>query len=671
MFDKQVVLFIYGLIGICLTIVLPIWKRNFLFNDQNNELSTNMGEPSWLIFSLYFFSVIIFIGLFKALPLTYLTFGALVSVLIGAMALKHRLVIAISMYLGLLVITVLPWWLRPSDWNLSIDSFQSVVAISVTVFSYWHFTKGSTAQVTGGRSLLYTKIFIYIVFAFGVAYFALYVGLVLAVADWQTWHHWSAYIGPAKLMAAGALPLRDIPIQYGLGSALILSQGCKLDCWITMYWLSSITTILLTYILAYIALQFNYHKNLLSIAATLAVVTVSCLFWTSYPPAVGGPLTTPSTSGLRFLPGLLVLAWVLIISKQHYMHEKYAHFGHLLWLACILWSPEAGIHATLVWVPFFVWTRTFKENKHSPKVNFLHSILILIAVLLAGIIIFVFVYWSYYRELPLLGEYLRYILLPPGAMEINPKGTLWFAILCVVCWLLGITTIKSINIGSREFQKSWAISLLCFANFSYYLGRSHDNNILNLIPYFTLLLLATRATTSSIVLKTISTTLLSAILGFTTLFGWGIWKEIDLQGQSINASFKRLTDSYNRENDNNFFYRLPAIESRMHPSDAGQALKYIHENFQESVVVLDPYLLLNSGEQYDYWTALQVPTNFLLLPANLRRTYLERISKRLNKSGWVIYKPGYEDYIKDFDSVYNRDEMLVIGSYKAIRYIPK
>lgn len=670
MVDKQFVLFLYGFVGLLIALVLPVWKRKILFIERNKVIPSVSNEPLWLVISIYFLTGIIFSSLIKSLPWVYLAYGAILCSLIGAIAPSHRIMTAISMYLGVLVVTVLPWWLRPSGWTLSIGDAQSIIALSALVLTYYLFSKEPITQFTNKKFHIGWNFYIYIVFAVGVIFLVFYTGLILAVADMTTWHHWSAYIGPAKLMAAGAVPLRDIPIQYGLGSALILNLGCKLDCWSSMYWFSGVTTVLLTYIVAYIALKLNRSKSPISIAITLGVVTVSCIFWTAYPPAVGGALATPSTSGVRFLPGIIMLAWVLCMSSKKELHAKSYKWGHILWIACILWSPEAGIHATIVWVPYYVWTRTFLESTNTKKVNFLRSIFSIAFILVAGLAVSVLAYWSVYSEIPLPEEYLRYILLPPGAMVVNPDGTIWFAILCFACWWIGITVSDSSIIKNEKYRESWLIALLCFANFTYYLGRSHDNNILNLMPYFTLLLLATRSITNNGAIKTIATTLLSAILSFSTIFGWGTWKELYLQGK-INVSIKELTDSYNRENDLDFIYRLPALEPKIHPTDAAPALKYIHDNYQESVVVLDPYLILNSGEIYDYWSALQVPTNFLLLPVQLRQTYLSRISRRLNKPGWVIYKPGYEEYIKDYDAVYDRVESMTIGSYKAIRYIPK
>lgn len=670
MLDKQIALFIYGLVGLWLTTVLPIQKRKILFDDQKIKINMIDYEPLWLIVSIYLLLGIFFTSLLNKVPWIYLATGAFFSCILGFITSKEKLITAASIYFGMLIVTVMPWWLRPDGWNLSIGGMHSIIAITTLSLIYWLFSK-ETKKTTDVKGLLKDlNFYIYIIFSAAVAFLVLFVGLALAIADGTTWHHWSAFIGPAKLMAAGALPLLDIPIQYGLGSALILNLGCKFDCWTSMYWLSSLTTIALTYLVAYIALKLSGKSSPLHTGLILAIVTASCLFWTSYPPNVSGALATPSTSGIRFLPGLIVLAWVLSISRQNKLSIKTEACGHALWMLCIIWSPEAGIHSTLIWAPYFIWTRTLRNEKVFLN-NLIYSILTLIIVFVVVLGILKLIYFKIYGDWPIFAEYLTYILLPPGAMLINLNGTIWFALICLVCWYLGLFVCKNRNINSKEYRACWLVALLCIGNFTYYLGRSHDNNILNLMPYFALLLIAMRSVTGNNSMKVLVITLLSAILGFTTIFGWSTWIVAYKNVNVSQVTIKNLVESFDRETNKTFDYRMNEVNPKLHPTDAAAALNFIHDNFQESVVVLDQYLILNSGEKYDYWSAMQVPTNFILLPTKLRQEYLSRVAKRLNKPGWVIYRTGYEEYIKDYDSVYDRVEKITIGSYTAIRYIPK
>jgi hypothetical protein len=518
---------------------------------------------------------------------------------------------------------------------------------------------------------------LYITFALGVAFYVLSIGGFLAVGDVQaTWHHWGAFIGPAQLIAAGALPLVDIPLQYGFGPSLILTQGCKINCWSSMYWFTSLSSIAMVYLLAAIALKLNRSRSTLQICFVLIIVMASCLLWTQYPATVGSPLSTPSTTGVRFLPGIIMLAYTLHRSYSVDLQYSSEKIGHILWLACIFWSPEAGIQSTAVWVPYFIWTRTFKNIGDNNVVNFFRTIALLLTILLLGLAIFAVVFQFTFGSWPLPKEYIIYLLNVPGSMPINPNGTVWFAIACLMCWLIGFLFSQRKPLDIKFNRASWLIALLCLANFTYFLGRSHDNNILNLMPYLTILLFATRAIVPAGAIKALTTTLLSATLGFVMIFGWALFHHLKLPSNIFAFPSEKIIESFNRET-NNFPYKFLVKHNVFedltdyNPTDAAPALKYIRNRSNESVAILDRFLVIDSGEIYPYWSIFQVPTNFYALPTDLRRSYLSRVAKRLNKSGWVIYMEGWNAVLEDYDSVYNRAEELEIGKYKVIRYTPK
>ena len=662
---------IFGLLGVVISLILPIWRRKYFFTETRTRPNVNFEEPIWVPLCFGITLALLFLKLSQALPWTYTTVGALLSTIAAFSAYKYRLRVFVSICLGLLIATVLPWWVRNDSWGLLISEWKSIKIILLMALVYWMLQKKSLSEQQTTKTNIYVLKFIYFSFVVSVVFFTFLTGLSLAIADVSAWHHWGAFIGPAQLILAGAFPLHDIPLQYGLGSALILSLGCKVDCWMTMYWLSSLTSAALTLAVASIALQLNQSKHPLSIAATLVIVMVSCLFWTAYPPDVSGSLATPSTSGLRFLPGVLMLTLVLSLSKRSDFLPKFIRWGHILWLVCISWSPEAGIHATTVWVPYFVLTQSFKNNAVFSTKNFFRSVSTLALVFLIGLIVFALIYRTLFGLWPLPLEYFAYILDVPGATPIKMNGAIWFAIACITSWLLVFTFIRNSNTPARDIRASWVVALLCFANFTYYLGRSHDNNILNLMPYLSLLLFATRGICPPGALKNITTTLLSAVIGYTLIFGWMTWTDAYQQGRLFEFSPKKLIESFNRENNKNYIYKTPFLDVPISPTDAASALQYIHTKYNESVVVLDHLSLINSGEKNPYWSVMQVPTNFLFLPSNIRREYLSRVAKRINRSGWVIYKGDYEEILSDYDTVYNRVEQFDFGTYKAIRYTPK
>lgn len=678
MADKLGLLLAFVLVGLSLSLAIPLYGRTYLFADTPGRTRPRsaplLAARVWPQVGVSLVAVLLLAKLHQVLPMPYLAGSVLLSMAAACMDRQAPWKTAVTVLVGLLIATVLPWWLRQDNWGLSISVPQAAILFVVTAASYWMLTRGGVAGAESAPRQRTATRLIYLGFALGVAMFVLSVGQGLVIGDITTWHHWGAYIGPAQMIAAGALPLHDIPLQYGLGPSLILAQSCRIDCWAGMYWLTGLSTIVLTCVFGAIALQFNRSRHPLSVAITLAIVAVSCLLWTTFPPSLKGPIATPSTGGMRFLPGALMLFWVLRQSKSGVSLTSASRWGHLLWLTCILWSPEAGIHATAIWVPYFVWTRTAAGGAK----DFVGSTATLVAALLGGMGLMALFYRLFFGDWPLAMEYFTYLLHPPGAMPVNPNGTVWFAIAAMACWFIafplgrGNATDDAADASDR--RASWLVALLGLANFTYFLGRSHDNNILNLMPCISLLLIATRAISGRGVVNTLSTTLLASVVGFTTLFGGANFAAARQEGRLFSFSTDALVASFHRDGPGKSADRT-ATPRDLAPGDAAVALNYLRTTYQEPVEVLDRFFLIDSEDKSAPWSALHGPANLALLPTEIRGTYIARIAKRFHSPGWLLYEAGFTDYVPqhllELDRAYDRTEELDFGTYRAIRYAPK
>lgn len=674
--DKPIALLIYALVGLSIAILMPTMGKLRLFGESYTKPTTATKEPSWIAFFMAALSLLILAGLHSYLPWRYISYGAIFSCTVAILVAQgDRIRILSAVFLGSLLIAVIPWWLRSEDQHLKISSQQTIVMLLATGISYWMLTRGNSPQHQDTPNQQRLRSLMYMGFAIGTGYLVMSTGLGMTTATTAVWHHWGAYVGPAQLVAAGVVPLHDIPLQYGLGPTLLLAQTCEVNCWTSLYWISGICTLMMTSLVAWVALHFNRSKHPLSVLATLIIVLACCLLWTAYPPRLMAAMATPSTTGIRFLPGILMLAW--LVHQNNKPLAKNSVLGHVLWLACILWSPEAGAHATALWAPYFVWNKTFNKDKVSTEssvIIFLKACLTLATVLIAGLCLFATVFRSIYGNWPLPQEYAAYVVHPPGPMPINTLGTIWFAIACVGCWMSGWILLPKGWMQPKDARASWLVSLLCLATFTYYLGRSHDNNILNLLPYLALLLFATRAITFNGSLHALATTLLAALLGWSTTFGVENYEEAFKQHRLLAFTPQELTNSFNRETNQGLFFIKPqANEMRLKPEDAAPALMYIRNTFNEPVEVFDHFLLVDGGETFNPWNALHGPENFVSIPSKNRRIYLERVAKRLQKPGWVLYEKKWDiaTYLSDYDSVYYRDKEIIFGTYIAIRYVPK
>jgi hypothetical protein len=284
------------------------------------------------------------------------------------------------------------------------------------------------------------------------------------------------------------------------------------------------------------------------------------------------------------------------------------------------------------------------------------------------------VFKAFYGEWPLLSSYAVYLLNPPGPLPINPYGSIWFAIICIILWVIFAKSQNAKTQNPHMAKVIWIVSLLCFANFTYYLGRSHDNNILNLIPYFVLLLIGLSRWSAEGRLKIITSVMLASIIGWTTQFGFSNYLATISANQFLDKSPKLLIKSFNRNSDSNFLYSLPLSGPEIQELKELQiALEYIQFNFNESVEIYDKYLVIDSKQTPAPWNALHGPENFPFVPSELREKYLKNISKRFQKPGWIVFAKEFsmKNFLKDYDASYQRDLEVDFGSYYAIRYTPK
>ncbi len=622
--EKLITLLIYVLVGLGLTVVAPLLYRH---------RASRAGDDLTLVRS------------------------------------RSAIRIAFGMLIGLFVMTFLPWWLRqPRQWfSLSLSAVQMVSVVLLTVTTCWMLTrKMSVEQDTSLSRRL--RALIYAAFGIGILCLVFSTGWLLTFPGTSLWHHWGAYVGPALLVAEGAHPLYDIPTQYGLGVTLVLAQGCQLDCWSGMYWTAGLMTTAMTALLGYLALQFNGSRHPLSVFATLAIVLICGLFWTANPRGLAAPLSFPSTTGMRFFPGVLMLALLACHARQRHAVQMPPVWGHLLWLACIMWSPEAGVHATVLWTSYFVWTRIWASSDSNPIARFAWAVTLLVIVLVGGLALIALGYRLLLGDFPEIATYFAYLLYPPGPLPVNPFGTIWFAIACVICWGLGWWQMPSRSSENLNLAIcSWLSALLCFASFTYYLGRSHDNNILNLLPIFALMLQATRSMAQAGTVQMLATTLLAACVGWMPVFGFETLSTAYSQGRLLEFAPRQLVKAFSRDPANGPFYVAPEQVR----ADLNAALQRIHRDYGEPVEVFDRFLLVDSEKFGVPWNAWAGPANFAFLPSHWRRVYLARVAKRLNRSGWVLYEKEYEGVLPDFDSAYRRVEELNFGTYKAVRFIPR
>jgi hypothetical protein len=246
-------------------------------------------------------------------------------------------------------------------------------------------------------------------------------------------------------------------------------------------------------------------------------------------------------------------------------------------------------------------------------------------------------------------------------MPINPKGSVCFFAVTLILSLFSLTRTLRISGDSTEFRQMFLLVLLAYGTFSYFLGRSHENNILNIIPFLMLLLLSIWQAPIFSGWRTATAVLLMGLISLGSFFGWGLWRHAYISGRLLEFFPKRLQISFLHN----------------YPEAAVRAIKYIEDTYAEPVTVLD----FNMNPQVNpklpitkkVWSAIHNPANFSFIPREKRRDFLKKTANTLKRAGWLVIERNFpaNEWLEDFDSAYVRVDEKDFGSYYAIKFQPR
>jgi hypothetical protein len=669
--DKLPVLITYALFGILIglsPILLSLRPRLSIQPDR---------RPSHILIVAAVL-IVVMMAAFFSIPNGTAFVGA--SVLLAFLASFRasggvRIPIVLGAFAGLMISATLPWWRR-------MESFLPLMSWDELAF-FILLTGGALYLLTITREPVTARHHL-VVFAL-LGLFLLTVGLASfstgifhdPQAFLLAWHHWGAYVGPSEMVRSGARLFRDVPAQYGLGPTVLIAAMGGQGCWLGIYYLAGLSTLLFAAMVAGIGLN-SWRKP--AGAPTALVILVLCLlccfFWTSEPLHAYAPLMTPSVSGMRFLPVMALVAWLVWRDRSPAAASSGWRRAHLLWAFGVLWSPESAFYVTFVWWPYCLWLRCSKESGPGGAVQLSmlpRAVGILLLSLFVVVFCFIAGYWLIYRTTPTTYGYFAYVIDPPGPLPINPSGAIWFFIAVLGLGLAALYSTLKISGNTREFRQIFLLVLLAYGTFSYFLGRSHDNNLLNLLPFQLLVLLVAFRAPIADWVRTAAAVLLASLIGWSSVFGWDAWRETIRNGRlfEFNAQAMRVSFSYNDPHTAECL-RREALNGG-DPTDAARAADYIKGNFGEPLTILDFALNLGVTDNGAVWSAIQGPENFVSVPSSRRQEFLISTARWLNRSGWLVVDRKFpaDELLKDFQSAYRTDLTMDFRSYYAVRLVPK
>jgi hypothetical protein len=681
--EKAILILLYVLGGLALSCSPIFYSVFFASADRQGGPSLVLQKLQRLKFVGLASSLAIVAGLTWWLDrLPYLIGSLVVAAAFAAARSANRIGTLTTSLAAVGASGTLLWWMRQQTGVLIVPTYLLVLFFIILLLAGW----GVYLPVRRGRAL--TVVLLSVLAVFALQYSLDFSALKNALIYTNVRHHWGAYIGPSETVMSGARILYDIPAQYGLGPTMLIASVHGDNRWIAMYWTVIFTGLLYSFfLLASACLIARKINNTWSYLTIVLASIASSLCWTSFPPLLGGPWTYPSTGGLRFLP-LAALVFCILWAETRAVRGAVPRIcGHALWCLAAIWSPEAVFYSSFVWWPYLLW-RASTSGK-SPVAAVISAITEIACVALVFLAAFLAVYYAMYGVTPDPDAYTAYVVNVIAPLPIDPKGSIWFFGFTLMLGLIAATlSIRNSN-DKASFASIFVCLLALYATFSYYTGRSHDDNILNLMPFLVLVLAAVRAFSKSATLSRTAHVALASVLALTPLFGWSARNQAsgsDYAGISGINSMSYIRGDTSDSTGGNAAIPwldkdlLPGTGTRLldagNPGDAARAVFYASVVRHEPLIKIDiPSATAPIGP--GAWAAIHDPIDFYYLPDAIVAKFIDRTMRRIKSPGWLVIAKSVDGdsytlrWKRLLAESYLATEEVDFNSYHAIRYAPK
>ena len=408
-----------------------------------------------------------------------------------AMVVEAALVAFCSM-LGFWALSQLSWWVpfgqTLASWGNRLW-FLTITAAVTGFLCVWHRVPVGTSP---GRTFRLLDAAMLGVLAVAVIRTTDLAGNI--VAD----HHWSVYVGPAEMVREGRALLGQVPSQYGFLSILVLAGLPASSCFGALYWMQ-VTTLWLSGAVIYFVLRTWLAAWWWQIGAGL-VATICVAFLCGDLSQLSGPMVYPNVGAVRFIWVHLVLGylfWWQLTAAPQASTRRMLWIGSVFWLLGVLWSVESALYVTATWLPA-ASLLAMPAGDHKLSVGGrLRALgagiglsLGIVALYLAGAMALVATgYELIYHQAPQWTCYLEYARAFTGGSEsltfpIDPWGAGWALLLLHSALLAALVSV----IRGRHLALIWAAWGAFWSVSTYYIARSHANNISNLGPVLLLVI---------------------------------------------------------------------------------------------------------------------------------------------------------------------------------------
>jgi hypothetical protein len=334
------------------------------------------------------------------------------------------------------------------------------------------------------------------------------------------------------------------------------------------------------------------------------------------------------------------------------------------WLLGVLWAAESALYCTAMWIPAYVWLAyTHSCRAEKPRASAFRWCLLPVAALAiaAGSV------WAFYKlrlghgpDWPAYCEYAMSFGRGFGSLPLDPAGSVW--VLLIVFFVSAAAAAHLVKRGLRSKGAGLAAAMLgmLWATSSYFVARSHPNNIDNLAPLVCLAiaimlrLLADnrRADWHGGLTRAAFVPILAVIIGCT----WGNAAEFPHWWRTAAVMPSGNVESL-----------LPQAEPGL-----SRIMQVGGVHAGDPVLFMAPYLLpsvrlngrLAPESAFRSWTPLG-PLD-LHEPLLRRRSvvYMRRFTARAQMSGWLIQPlhPSVDEQVRDQDELFAEIERTHVAA---------
>jgi hypothetical protein len=423
-------------------------------------------------------------------------------------------------------------------------------------------------------------------------------------------HHWGAYVGSALHLRAGLVPFYDIPLQYGLGPTLAIAAVCDgADCWRGTECVVIAMNLAGGLLILRMVLATSVPRGPMWHYAATIVVFAAIFLWPGGPADGSGLLATPSVGAMRFLPVTLI-AFLLFFGRP-------AAAAAAL-VPAVLWSPESAAMSITVF-----------GLCEAARIGFVGALLRgggLLAGSYAGLVLLHHATFGVWMD-PL--AFVEYLVHVPGPLPINPfsDAMLLAAVLGLGGWLMVRRSPDPVTA-----HRDRTTTFLLFATTSYWLGRSHPNNICNLMPFLVLVSFRVLDRPAG------DRSLLADVTGFglatsVAALAMSPW-------HSVPYDFRATVDIHRVVAD------FPSLEP-----DIEQIRRQIANPDGLGIADFGPSYTRHPSEKI-VWTPMDPSSLWSYVPSERRQLYIQRSTARIRRAGWAIIEDEQRFLFDDLHAGY-------------------